>query len=187
MKIMSTALALAVLLAAATMTAQAQQNLQVVVPGNASGGFGVLVGGPVVPLVPAINVSGPGTVTVTYVSGTVFIGYGLGTGPEGIPCIHCRAYELPLQEANGLGGGNANNDGALMGVFVSQARINRSGFQAVDGTKNLVRVGIKPDALFLIGSGKTFEVGEAGTIFLGINDGYVGDNSGGFTVEVTGP
>jgi len=169
------------------MTAQAQQDLQVVVPGNASGGFGVLVGGPVVPLVPAINLSGQGTVTVTYVSGTVFIGYGLGTGPDGVPCLHCEAYELPLQEANGLGGGNTNRDGALMGVFVSQSRVNRSGFSAIDGTKNLVRVGIKPDALFFIGSGKTLKVGEAGTIFLGINDGYVGDNGGGFTVEVTGP
>ena len=139
------------------------------------------------PLVPAITVSGPGTVQVTYVSGTVAIGYGADTGPDGIPCINCRPYQLPLQEANGIGGGNARRNGALMGVFVSQSRVNHSGFQAIDGTKNLTPVGIKPDALFFIGEGKTLKVGEAGTIFLGINDGYVGDNGGGFTVEVTGP
>jgi len=30
-------------------------------------------------------------------------------------------------------------------------------------------------------------VKEAGTLFLGINDVSVGNNSGGFNVEVTGP
>jgi hypothetical protein len=44
-----------------------------------------------------------------------------------------------------------------------------------------------PDGLFLIGAGKTFSVSEAGTLFLGINDCEVSDNSGGFNVTVTGP
>ena len=45
-----------------------------------------------------------------------------------------------------------------------------------------------PGGLFFIGAGKTFDVKESGTLFLGINDaGHVGDNTGGFTVEVTGP
>ncbi len=44
-----------------------------------------------------------------------------------------------------------------------------------------------PDALFFIGTGKTFRTGEAGTLFLGINDCRVGDNGGGFTVTVTVP
>ena len=43
------------------------------------------------------------------------------------------------------------------------------------------------DGLFLIGTGKTFRVSEAGTLFLGINDCWVGDNGGGFTVTITGP
>ena len=76
---------------------------------------------------------------------------------------------------------------ALIGTFVPAARVNHSGFTAIDGTKGATRVGIKPNDLFFIGEGRTFEVGEAGTLFLGINDTGVRDNSGGFTVEVTGP
>jgi hypothetical protein len=41
--------------------------------------------------------------------------------------------------------------------------------------------------LFFIGTGKTFVVKLAGTLFLGINDNAVRDNGGGFTVAVTGP
>jgi len=43
-----------------------------------------------------------------------------------------------------------------------------------------------PNGLFFIGTGKTFSVHHAGTLFLGINDTLVGDNSGGFNVTVTG-
>jgi hypothetical protein len=73
-------LAVVVLIVAAT-TAAAQA--QVFVPGNASGYFGNPVN-QLVPLVPALTVSGPGTITVTYVSGTVFFGIGLEAGPNGV-------------------------------------------------------------------------------------------------------
>lgn len=179
---------LALFVAAATVAAPAQQDIQVFVPGTASGCFGNPDDG-CAPLVAALTVSGPGTITVTYVDGLVsWSGPNSTTGPNGTSCP-CRGMQFPLKEAQGigLGGGHVKNLGALFGVFVSQPRVSHSGFQAIDGTKNLVRVGIKPDDLFFIGAGRTFDVGEAGTLFLGINDTIVSDNGGGFTVEVTGP
>jgi hypothetical protein len=76
---------------------------------------------------------------------------------------------------------------ALIGVFVPQSRVQKTGFSPIDGTKGVAKVGIMPCNLFFIGTGKTFPVSEAGTLYLGINDWYVGDNGGGFNVTVTGP
>jgi len=176
-------LALLVLIAAATTTAA---QTQVFVPGTASGGFGT----PAlnwVPLVAALTVSGPGTITITYVSGTVTDAYGVNTGPNGVPITEPAGWALPLQERNGQGGGTVKNLDSLIGVFVPATRVNRPGFAAVDGTKALAAFGIMPNGLFFIGTGKTFVVKQAGTLFLGINDQIMGDNGGGFTVAVTGP
>jgi len=164
------------------MAAQAQQDVQVFVPGNASGYFGNPAD-QMNPLVSAITVSGPGTITVTYVSGTVDIG-GVEVDPNGITQHNCP--QAPLQEARGVSGGTCNHAGGLIGVFVPASRVSRKGFTAVDGTKGVVSVGILP-CLFFVGTGETFDVKGAGTLFLGINDEHVSDNSGGFTVEVTGP
>ncbi|MGA8151636.1 MAG: hypothetical protein WB952_11850 [Terriglobales bacterium] len=185
MRITKLALVLVLFVAAATMTAQAQQDVQVFVPGTASGYFG----NPqdqAVPFVSALTVSGPGTITVTYISGTVTDCCGINTGPNGVE-FNARGQQWPLQEAHGRSGGIINNEDALIGVFVPQSRVLCKGFTAIDGTKNATRVGIMPNKLFFIGEGKTFDVTEAGTLFLGINDIVVGDNGGGFTVEVTGP
>ena len=78
------ALVFAVFLVAATMAAQAQQDIQVFVPGSASGYFGSQAD-IVVPLVPALTVNGPGTITVTYLSGTVSWGEQPDSGPNGVP------------------------------------------------------------------------------------------------------
>ncbi len=172
---------------AAATTASAQTT--VFVPGNAGGAFGSPVG-PVVPLVPGITVNGPATITVTYVGGTVDTGYCLAVclgpvGPNG-GRVSTLGAEYPLQEAVGVSGGTIDNIGALMGVFVPKYRVNDArGFQAIDGTKDLTRIGIRPDLLRFVGEGRTFDVHEAGTLFLGINDWDVADNSGGFTVTVT--
>ena len=58
-------------------------------------------------------------------------------------------------------------------------------FQPVDGTKALARHGIVPSTLVFVGTGKTFWVFEAGTLYLGINDYFVDDNGGGFNVTVS--
>jgi len=177
---------LALFVAAATVAAQAQQDIQVFVPGTASGYFG----NPqdqAVPFVPAITVSGPGTITVTYLSGTVTDCCGIDTGPNGVRFNGGNNHQFPLQEAKGRSFGWVDNEDALIGAFVPAARVNHSGFTAIDGTKAATRVGITPNTLFFIGEGKTFSVTQAGTLFLGVNDVFVADNSGGFTVEVTGP
>ena len=95
--------------------------------------------------------------------------------------------QFPLNEAHGIGLGKARKVAALIGVFVAQSRVQQAGFSALDGTKNVTPLGIMPGELFFIGTGKTVPVSEAGTLFLGINDTTVGDNSGGFNVTVTGP
>ena len=161
---------------------------QVTVPGNASGYFGNTAYG-MVPLVPAITVTGPGTITVTYVSGTVNLGgggSGILTGPNGIT-YNMGGAQLPLQEAQGVTGGKVSDFGALMGAFVPQSRTGCKGFSAIDGTKYKVHVGIRPADLFFVGESKTINVTEAGTLFLGINDEGVVDNSGEFVVAVSGP
>jgi len=177
----SAALIFITLIAAAAVTTAAQTN--VFVPGNASGFFG----NPAdiqVPLVAALTVSGPGTITVTYVSGTVTDFGGINTGPDGAPWFS-PGQQSPLEE--GLGGEvtNISNLDALIGVFVPQYRAQHKGFKALDGTKNVTPVGIMPKGLFFIGTGKTFSVTEAGTLFLGINDWGVADNGGGFNVTVS--
>jgi hypothetical protein len=179
----SAPLMLTLLVLIVTATTSAAQT-QVFVPGNTNGCFGNAVD-ECIPLVAALTVSGPGKITVTYVSGTV-TDVGVNTGPDGVPWTDPR-FQIPLQEKRGLWPLRMTHLDALIGVFVPQSRVLRWGFSALDGTKGVTRVGIMPDGLFFIGTGKTFHVSEAGTLFLGINDCWVGDNGGGFTVTVTGP
>jgi hypothetical protein len=172
-----------VMLVLAPPAAHAQN---VFVPANASGALGNPVD-IVVPLVSAITVSGPGPITVTYVSGTVSDSGYVGGGPNGIQ-RDCSGVQVPLKEALGVSGGWCVHLNALIGVFVPKRTVeDRRGFQAIDGTKNLTGVGIQPYFVHFIGTGGTFNVKEAGTLFLGINDCCVSDNSGGFNVTVTGP
>jgi hypothetical protein len=175
-------LTMLVLIVSAT-TAVAQT--PVFVPGNAGGCFGNPVDECNHPFVAAIAASGPGTITVTYVSGlVVYDSNGDSTGPNGVPC-RCGG-QTPLNEGRGLGLANGYKESAaLIGVFVPQSRVLRKRFTAIDGTKNAAKVGIMPGYLFFIGTGKSFPVSEAGTLFLGINDMIVGDNSGGFNVTVS--
>lgn len=166
--------------------AVAKPAVQVFVPGNASGYFGRSVD-QLVPLVSALSVTGPGTITVTYLDGTVDFGGNEPAGPNGVFWQCGCSFQLPLNEAHGIAVRKAYNMAALIGVFVPQSRVLRKGFNPIDGTKNATKVGIMPGNLFFVGESKTFDVKEAGTLFLGINDAGVSDNSGGFTVEVTGP
>jgi len=163
------------------LTASAQ--VQVFVPGNTSGGFGNPID-MTVPFVPAITVSGPSTITVTYISGTIPDGGVVNAGPNGVPW-NTDGAQSPLQESHGLTYPKIDNLDCLVGIFVPAATVNRPGFSPVDGTKNLAKVGIKPSALFFIGESKTLTVNLPGTLYLGINDWIVGDNGGGFTVEVS--
>jgi hypothetical protein len=184
MRIRKIALVFGLFAAVATATANAQTT--VFVPGNASGFFGTPVN-QMVALVPAITVSGPATITVTYVSGTVNYGIsGVEVGPNGGRFFDGGVGQSPLQEARAFAPHTPiDNMAALIGIFVPQSRVQQLGFSALDGTKNVTRVGINPWGLFFVGESKTFTVNMAGTLFLGINDSGVSDNSGGFNVEVS--
>jgi hypothetical protein len=178
-------LALLIVLFVAAITIAAHAQTQVFVAGNISGAFGNPAD-QVNPLVPAITVDGPGTITVTYVSGTVTDSDG-EIGPNGED-FKCGKYSIqtPIQERHAVAGGTCHHVDALIGVFVPQSRVqDKRGFNPIDGTKNLTRVGIVPSTLFFIGESKTFDVKQAGTLYLGINDMIVGDNGGGFTVNVS--
>jgi hypothetical protein len=188
MKSRRMAVVFAMLMVATTMAANAQTN--VFVPGTASGYFG-WVQDRAVPFVQAVTVTGPVTITVTYVNGTVTDCCGINTGPNGVVCgqgvntCSAKGDQSPLQEAKSIAPGKVGNMDALIGVFVPAARVNRKGFTAIDGTKGATPVGIMPGRLFFIGTGKTFSVKEAGTLFLGINDWITSDNGGGFNVTVS--
>jgi len=175
-------LAIFVLILSTIAVCASAQNT-VFVPGNASGNFGNSTD-LVVPFVQAITVSGPSTITVTYVSGTVQWGGG-EVGPNGGP-YPASSFQFPLQEAKGVAPhSKIDNIAALIGAFVPQSRVQLNGFSAVDGTKNITAVGIMPSNLFFVGETATINVNLAGTLYLGINDTLVGDNSGGFTMEVS--
>lgn len=184
-KATASVLALFILLVAVSTIADAQ--VTVFVSGKASGDFGNPVA-TLVPFVSALTVTMPSTIQITYVSGTVQYGIGLSTGPNGAS-FEIGPDQTPLQEAAGIANGHVNNLAALIGAFVSKSRVDTPGFQAIDGTKNLTPAGIIPNRLFFIGTSKTIHVNGAGTLFLGINDEGIEDNSGGFTVQiqVTGP
>ena len=180
-------MALLLVIFAAAIPLSAQTQVQVFVPGNATGAFGHPVD-IVVPFVPAITVTSPATITVTYDSGTiVWTAGGEPTGPNGAVCENCVA-QSPLQEGRALGRApKPDKMAALIGVFVPAARAGDPQFKAVDGTKNIAHLGILPGSLFFIGENETLDVKEAGTLFLGINDWASADNVGGFNVTVTGP
>jgi hypothetical protein len=187
---MARALATGLFLTVFCVRAPAQDQMTVFVPGNAGGDFGNPAVGSE-PFVSAISVDRAGTVTVTYVSGRVTDIYDVDAGPEGVPCPD-ECAQLPLQEALGIGTSSIQDRtvehlDALIGVFIPKTRVDAPGFSPVDGTKGTTEVGIIPSDLFLVGAGKTFQVGGAGTLYLGINDNYLSDNGGGFTVTVTGP
>lgn len=175
--------AFAIALAAATPVPAFSQT-QVFVPGNASAFFGN--GADIqVEYVPAVTVQGPATITVSYVSGTVIDAGGVNTGPNGTTW-DTQGGQSPLQEAQGISGGTIQNLDALIGSFVPASTINNPEvFSPLDGTKDVAPVGIMPDSLFFIGEGITYSATEAGTLYLGINDWWVGDNSGGYTVQVS--
>jgi hypothetical protein len=171
----------AILLSGAATTARAE-TVVVTVPGNALGNFG----NPACcsqPFVRAFTFSKPGTLTITYLSGTVTDAFGINTGPEGV-YYSVTGNQFPLQEAVGIAGGPVDNFDSLIGIVANQARVLNDGFQAVDGSKGSVAVGLEPSHLFFVGTGKTITVDHGGALFLGVNDDNAESNGGGFTVSI---
>jgi len=72
-----------------------------------------------------------------------------------------------------------------MGAFVPHAWASQPGFVADDGTKLTSGFGIMPNQMFFLGINNYVVVSGPGTLYLGVNDWYVDDNSGSLTVTLT--
>ncbi|HSF18342.1 MAG TPA: hypothetical protein VLK65_22610 [Vicinamibacteria bacterium] len=155
------------------------------VPAQASGGFGIPGDG--VPLIQAATFHRKGTVTIKYVSGTISDSVANGIGPRGGRLDQGTGLQTPLQEAVGTAFGVVKNQWALIGAFVPKSVADSTEFSAVDGSKGTAAVGIPPNSLFFIGNYYTLDVSGPGTLYLGINDPGVADNSGGYTVKIITP
>src|SRR5260370_17070463 len=106
---MKTLLLLAVCVLAATSVVYAQQvTASVFVPSNASGSFGNPLGSGGAPLVSALTVTGPATITVTYVSGTITDAGGVNTRPNGDTCNTAAAH-TPLHDQQAVSRGSLTN------------------------------------------------------------------------------
>jgi hypothetical protein len=182
----SVALGAAVLLVlTAAVGASAQTTNTVFVPGNTLVDFGNPSVSGNQPYVTGIVAAGPGTIVVTYLSGTVTdCCPAFTTGPDGT-VFNYTGIQSPLQEAAGIAGGTIKNADALIGIFVPQSRVQAEGFKAVDGSKNIAAVGLVPSNLFFIGTGKALKVRGPGILFLGINDVNAATNEGGYNVSIT--
>jgi hypothetical protein len=146
----------------------------------ASGGFGSPPEG-FSHLTEALTVHEESTITIQYRKGTWCFGAGLCTGPNGANFDN-SGFATPLQESIGVLGGTVTNIGALIGAFVPEPLANTPGFQPLDGTLLTSGVGITPNLLFFVGNYNVVQVSGPGTLYLGINDGNVSDNSGSITV-----
>jgi hypothetical protein len=98
--------------------------------------------------------------------------------------LFLQKQQSPLEESHAVAGGTIPDLDALIGVFVSSARVSAAGFSAIDGAKDITAVGLPPSDLFFVGTGRTITVTIPGTLFLGINDLNGQDNGGEFTVSV---
>lgn len=157
----------------------------VFVPAQASGGFGKPGDGTA--LISAANVTKKGTVIIRYISGTISDSVAHAVGPRGATYNQGTGFQTPLQESSGTAFGVVRNQWALIGAFVPKSTTQLTGFSATDGSKAVNIIGIPPNALFFVGSYYTLDVPGPGTLYLGINDPGVADNSGGYTVTVLTP
>jgi hypothetical protein len=184
-------------LAALGLYSEAAAARQVTVPGTATGYFGYnpSAGGDT-PFVAALSVNGPGTITISYVSGQVQCSptwaYSGPNGQNSHQAFNAMNVALPLDEAVGINTAaypteNYAHACALIGAFVPRSQASMTGFQPVDGTKGVAAVGIVPSTLFFVGIYHSITVNGPGTLYLGINDNVASNNPGSFTVDVTSP
>ncbi len=174
----------AVLLASGTVAAQTTAT--VFVPGNTLGDFGNPSVDGNQPYVTGIVATGPGKVVISYLSGEVTdccLDFSTGTRRDAV-----LLWNRPISPSRSIGNLRRHvvtHTDALIGIFVPRYRVEAPGFKAVDGAKNIARVGLLPSDLFFIGTAKTITVLEAGTLFLGINDDNAASNGGGYNVLIT--
>lgn len=168
------------------MFAGVAQSAVLNVNAKANGGFGSSSGGTLGTAMVPFNIAGAGTFQIT-ASGTISIcdacgGAYVAVPPGGLTFPDTpfgNGEILPLEERDGIDPDPSNFAGALIGAFVAQGTPGTAGFDMDIG-------GDIPDsALFLIGAGPfLFNAPGAGTLYLGINDSFVANDSGFFTVTI---
>jgi hypothetical protein len=155
----------------------------VVVPGYISGGFGNPVD-VVNPFINAFTVSGPLSLPVSLTispSGCVVDYLEDCIDYHGVPWNE-PGTTTPMQEAGVVVGYPDNTLDALIAAFVPEAIVNDPNFQAIDSHNPAC----SPGLLFYASQNNGIvDIGEPGTLFLGLNDFFVGDNAGSFNVEVS--
>jgi hypothetical protein len=156
------------------------------VDAKANGGFGSSSGGTLGTAMVPFAVLGAATFQIS-VTGLINVcancsGLPL-VGPEGITFPdfpNGNGEILPLEERDAIDPDPSDFLGALIGAFVP------SGTPGNDGFDEDIGGDVAAAALFLIGSGPfLFTAPGAGTLYLGINDSYVANDSGSFAVTIT--
>ncbi len=138
-------------------------------------------------MVKAITVTKATTIKISYISGQWKTNVSLPTSDANGYTGVVTDLQLPLQEATGVIGGKITNVMALTGAFVPKRLTDDNSFTPTDGTKKTRGVGIMPDKLFFVGNDNVMQTSGAGTLYLGVNDMIVADNSGSLTIEITTP
>lgn len=156
------------------------------VSAKANGTFGASSGGTGnTPMVP-FAIAGAGTFRIT-ATGTVSIcdacgGAYTAIGPDGMTFPdfpHGNGEILPLEERDGIDPDPSEFAGALIGAFVAEGTPGTAGFDTDIGGD------IDVSALFLIGAGPFFfNAPGAGTLYFGVNDSFVDNDSGAFSVTI---
>ena len=104
------------------------------------------------------------------------------SGPDGRPFDFTNVDGAsPLLEALGLSNVLDPNSIALLGYFVPASQGDVEAFDIDQGGD------LPVSGLFLVGSSFSYTAPEAGTLFFGINDPRVSNNSGAYNVTVSDP
>jgi hypothetical protein len=168
----------------ACMTGVAQSAV-LAVDAKSNGGFGSSSGGTLGTAMVPFAVAGAATYQIS-AAGTISI----CVGCQGVPLVGPGGIDLadspfgngeitPLEERDGTDPDPSLTVGALIGAFVFQGALGQAGFDEDIGGD------VPASALFLIGVGPLlFSAPGAGTLYLGINDSYVANDSGAFTVTI---
>lgn len=169
-----------VCLGVALLAGSAQAATIITVDSTDSGGFGVSQGFSSGTPMEGFAILGPGTFQIS-ATGSLFLDASntyFVDSPDGI-AIDFVGEILPLEERDGVDVNPSLNAGALIGAFVAAGTPGSAGVDE-DSSGNVAAA-----ALFLIGDGPfLFNAPGAGTLYLGINDSFAGNNRGSFTVTI---
>lgn len=174
--------------ASATIVTLPDNVTTVIVDAKASGKFGAPTSS-AIPFVRGYEFTRAGESLAIIANGTATFGEGLSGGPNGLTTARSIiAGYTPLEEIEIDSGatteaalpGQALNVGALIGAFIPTSRTSAPGFQPNDA--DTLANGIDSADLFLVGSISAFIAPEPGTLYLGINEAWMANNSGSFEV-----